>query len=482
MIAEIHTAKSKIENVSNYNESKMVSEEVSDILKEENGNTSKVLAERNIPEGSSLVKEAERLRLNDIKNRRHGPSVRNITFHMSVNPSETDRKNDEATVVAFIDEVMDGLGYKDQPYKIFRHNDIEREHYHVVSIRTGKNGKKINDSFERLKLRSILKELSFKYGFTLEDTEYEKKHPAKQQEEPQMNVPAAVLPKKETKQEEKIEKKQNEKVVVLPFARKAGNPIGDQMRNIHADAMKWSFTTFEQYQALLLRRYRIEAGIEHGDSIDDRMVMFGTDNDYNIITRRMTEDWLGVKMLDQVKERISESEKMYRRDQKKRLETLAAAAAARSATFEDFRALMDKKGVYVVISWSKDGTPFGLTYLDRATRCGWKGSETKVDLAWMKKTAEEKGWTITKDRVESLVEKRNAMPSRTTKIEKKTQVQPSKPASDRPKGIVTKQGGEKPLPRMRGGAGARRSNYQSKKKDALDHLEDLLDGTKENKM
>lgn len=475
MIVEIHSAKTSIKIVSKYNEIKMAGNETADIISDETKNVSKVIAERNIPEGSSIVKEAERIQLMNLKRRHHGPTVSNMTFHMSINPSETDRKNDEATVVAMVDEIMEGLGYKDQPYKIYRHNDIAREHYHVVSIRAGKDGKKINDSFERLKLRTILKSLSVKYGFTLEETDYDKRHQhaEEKEEEPRMAIPADVLPKSEKKDEK--EKEPTAKTIVPRFKRVGGKPLMEQMREIHADAMKWSFTTFEQYQALLLRRYNIEAGIEKGDYTDDRIVMVGIDDNGKNITNKMNEIKLGVKMLDQIKERIYESEKMYRKEQKTRLEKLAVAAVDRCSSYKEYCELMDRKGVYLVVSWNKDNEPFGVTYLDRATRCAFKGSETKVDIAWLKKTVEAKGWTIEKDRLQALTEKRNSMANRTTRLTKKTDVDPT-PSKDNSHVVVEKVGRKQFG--FSGVKGAQRSNYESKKKDALDHLEDLLDGTK----
>ena len=482
MVVKIHTPKANIANVSSYNETKAKRGETEELLSEE-GNKSKVLAERNIPEGSSITKEAERLRLDNLKKHRHGPTVKNLTFHMSVNPSETDRKNDEETIVAMIDEIMEGMGYKDQPYKIFRHNDIEREHYHVLSVRAGKNGKKIEDSFERLKLRTVLRGLSAKYGFTIEDSAYEKRQAAEQQkeEETQVAIPAVVLPKKQTqkKDDKKDEDKSKKRPFVPPFKRRGGTPVTEQMEAIHNDALNWSFTTFEQYQALLLRRYMVEVGIEHsnGENNNDKIIMIGLDANYKPVTHKLNEKQLGIKMLEQIQDRIEESEKMYRRDQKKRLEALANAAADRCSTYEEFCELMDRKGVYVVVSWNKEDEAFGVTYLDRATRCAWKGSETKVDLAWLKNKAEEKNWTITKDRIQTKIEKRNAMPSRTTKLAKKTEVEPTPKPRSRDAGQK-----KKALPKIHGVPSSHVSSSNNKKKDALDHLEDLLDGTKENKL
>ena len=90
--------------------------------------------------------------------------TQNLGFHLTVCPGPTDRM-DETSVLAFICEHMKNLGYENQPYVVYRHNDIEREHYHVVSVRVDEQGKVINDSFSHRKALESLKDLAPKYGF-----------------------------------------------------------------------------------------------------------------------------------------------------------------------------------------------------------------------------------------------------------------------------------------------------------------------------
>lgn len=51
-------------------------------------------------------------------------------FHVSLNPHEDDVLTDDQ-LVDIGREYMKRLGYGDQPYLIFKHEDIEREHMHV---------------------------------------------------------------------------------------------------------------------------------------------------------------------------------------------------------------------------------------------------------------------------------------------------------------------------------------------------------------
>jgi len=60
--------------------------------------------------------------------------TKNMGFHASVNPSETDNMSD-AKVTEFIKDYMKEMGYGDQPYIIYKHEDTGRIHYHIVSVR-----------------------------------------------------------------------------------------------------------------------------------------------------------------------------------------------------------------------------------------------------------------------------------------------------------------------------------------------------------
>lgn len=100
--------------------------------------------------------------------------TRQFCFHMAVSPSETDElRNDEGKVVGYIDEMMRRLGYGQQPYVVYRHNDIEREHFHVVSSRIAPNGRPVMrdrtyvGKFEGRQVLRIMKALSSEYGFTV---------------------------------------------------------------------------------------------------------------------------------------------------------------------------------------------------------------------------------------------------------------------------------------------------------------------------
>lgn len=407
MIFKIHQSSSDVNAAIRYNEKKMDGEEgirpEGDAETEaiENGH---ILVTRNLAEGTSLADEFEKRKFESIKKRTRG-QITNVSFHMSVNPSETDRPLSEKETVSLIDEVMNELGYGTQPYRIYEHTDIERKHYHVVSCRIDENGKKINADFEILRLRKILLSLQDKYGFSVVLNDYEKNEMRIREQEGQLKSEKAQKAIREKPAAKKEKAAGKEKKIVYPFSRNSSEPVTEQMKNIIEDSLNnWYFSTFEQYQALLLRRYNLLLFLQ---SENDKLVINGTDRDGNKITPPVNEDILGTDLINRLNEKIARENMRNRIEQRKRLEKLAVASAGLGKSYEDFKRLMEAKGVYVVISWTESGDPFGVTYIDRATHCIFKGSETAASLSWLKEKCKEKGWTMTKDKQQLQLEKSN---------------------------------------------------------------------------
>ena len=87
----------------------------------------------------------------------------NTVFHASLNPSPEDRPTDEQ-LRDIAREYMERMGYGNQPYIVFKHKDIERQHLHIVSLRVDEQGRKISDSHEYDRSMSVLRALEQKYG------------------------------------------------------------------------------------------------------------------------------------------------------------------------------------------------------------------------------------------------------------------------------------------------------------------------------
>jgi hypothetical protein len=84
-------------------------------------------------------------------------------IHISLNPDIKDNLTDEQ-LVEIAGQYMDRMGWGSQPYIVFKHSDIEREHIHIVSVQVGQDGKKIKDSKRNERSVAVSEELEKEYG------------------------------------------------------------------------------------------------------------------------------------------------------------------------------------------------------------------------------------------------------------------------------------------------------------------------------
>ena len=89
--------------------------------------------------------------------------TKKTVFHCSLNPHPDEKLSDEQ-LTQIAKKYMEALGYGNQPYIVFKHNDIAREHIHIVSLRINGEGKKINDKFEKRRSKKITDALEKRFG------------------------------------------------------------------------------------------------------------------------------------------------------------------------------------------------------------------------------------------------------------------------------------------------------------------------------
>ena len=89
--------------------------------------------------------------------------TRNRVIHISLNPHPDDRLTD-TELEQLAREYLDRLGYGDQPYLVFKHEDISRHHLHIVSVNVDENGRRLTRAFIHRRSKRITSELEKKYG------------------------------------------------------------------------------------------------------------------------------------------------------------------------------------------------------------------------------------------------------------------------------------------------------------------------------
>lgn len=89
--------------------------------------------------------------------------VKKPVIHISLNPSPKDILSEEQMTV-LAQEFMEKFGYGNQPYIVWLHEDINRKHMHIVSVRINEQGEKIDHNREAIRAQNICREMEVKYG------------------------------------------------------------------------------------------------------------------------------------------------------------------------------------------------------------------------------------------------------------------------------------------------------------------------------
>lgn len=92
--------------------------------------------------------------------------IKKPNFHVSLNFHASEILKDEK-LIELATDYMNGMGYGNQPFAVFRHYDKQHPHIHITSTRVDANGKKISDSFEKYKSLALTENLEKKHGLVI---------------------------------------------------------------------------------------------------------------------------------------------------------------------------------------------------------------------------------------------------------------------------------------------------------------------------
>ena len=269
--------------------------------------------------------------------------------HISLNPHPDDCLTDtELTAIA--EEYLARLGYGDQPYAVFKHEDIDRHHLHIVTINVGEDGKRLDRDFLYRRSKNITRALEQQYGLHTAERKRQT------QAEPLRAVDAAAGDVK--------------------------TQIGSVLKGISG---RYKFQTLGEYRALLsLYNLTVEEcrGEVRGREYRG-FVYFATDDRGEKIGTPIKASRFGKRYGYEAFERWCAASKEQIKERKLGDMTKATAMATLRRTKDraEFIALLKAKGVDVVLRETDMGRIYGATFIDHRTGCVLNGSRLGKELS-----------------------------------------------------------------------------------------------------
>ena len=267
--------------------------------------------------------------------------TKKMVFHCSLNPHPDDKISDEQ-LVQVAREYMEALGYGKQPYIVFKHNDIAREHIHIVSLRVDSRGRKINDKFEKRRSKKITDALERKFGL----------------------IPSSKVTDKAMKEMPKIDTTQRN--------------IKEQVSNVVRMVLKhYHFCSLGELNAIL-SAYNLtveEVKTEFRGKKYDGQVYVPTDDKGNKVSTPIHASDIGRGVgYTAVQNRIQKSKKNVKplipTVRNKVLQTMRTSPN----TEKEFRQRLEEQGLRVVIRKNDNGRIYGITFIDDEQGVALNGS------------------------------------------------------------------------------------------------------------
>ena len=267
--------------------------------------------------------------------------TKKTVFHCSLNPHPDEKLSDER-LTQIAKEYMEALGYGNQPYIVFKHNDIAREHIHIVSLRVDFDGNKINDKFEGRRSKKITNALEKKYNL----------------------IPSSKVSERTTTETPKVNVVQ-------------GN-IKEQVANTVRSAMKhYTFCSLGELNAVL-RKYNLaveEVKTEYRGKRYDGLVYVPTDDKGNKMSTPIHASDIGrgvgyaaiQNKMQKSKEAVKPLIPAVRR---KVLEVMHTSPQ----TEERLRQRLEEQGLRVIIRKNDNGRIYGITFIDDEKGIALNGS------------------------------------------------------------------------------------------------------------
>lgn len=270
-------------------------------------------------------------------------------IHISLNPHPDDKLSDEQFSAIAL-EYIEKMGYGNQPFVVYKHEDIDRHHLHIVTLAVDERGKKINDGNNFYKSKRITREIERKYG---------------------------LLP---------AEKQRVKEAFRLLKVRPKEGSFKKQLASVIKPAAKfYHCPSFKEYRALL-STYNICVEEVKGE-VDGKpyngLVYFATDDKGKKVSNPFKSSLFGKAVGYEALQKSfkASKEKLKEKHLAPKTKAVVAGTLRNSATREDFRDNLYRKGIDVLFRENEEGRLYGITFIDHNNGCVVNGSRLGKELS-----------------------------------------------------------------------------------------------------
>lgn len=270
-------------------------------------------------------------------------------IHISLNPHPDDKLTDKQ-LSDIASEYMQRLGYGNQPYMVYKHEDIDRHHVHIVSLRIDDRGQIINNKFEHRRSKDITRDLEQKYG---------------------------LLPAERQRQRGELKLKKVDW--------NQGNTKRQIANVVRHTANRYHYLSFTEYRALL-SVFNISAEEVKGEmrgKAYNGVVYSATDDNGKKVGNPFKSSLFGKSVgYDALQKHYAKSmEKVQNGNLAQQTKRTALDALHHSVDKSSFTDELRKRGLDVVLRENSQGRIYGATYIDHDNGCVLNGSRLGKELS-----------------------------------------------------------------------------------------------------
>ena len=269
--------------------------------------------------------------------------------HISLNPHPDDVLTD-MDMENIAREYLERMGYGNQPYMVFKHEDIDRHHLHIVTVRVDDNGKCISDKNNYYRSKQITRELEKKYGL----------HGAERRNR-RLDTPLSKVDAS------------------------AGDVKKQVAGTVKALNGQYRFQTMGEYRALLSlynmtveeARGNVRGREYHG------LVYSVTDDKGNKVGNPFKSSLFGKSAGYEAVQRKFIRSKSEIKDRKLADMTKRTVLSVLQGTYDKdkFVSQLKEKGIDTVLRYTDEGRIYGATFIDHRTGCVLNGSRMGKELS-----------------------------------------------------------------------------------------------------